>query len=117
MAKSLEGGGGGEVRFRLLGHLRILLFIAGEPQKLEKQRSISAIQTCSYHSGFPKRMGKENGPLVFIVVAALFMPIRLSSLQSSFVSGPAPEIAKALYCIASRYSLFFSVTLQFLHAS
>ena len=34
------GGGGGKVRFRYnkLRHLIILLFIAGEPQKLDRQK-------------------------------------------------------------------------------
>ena len=33
-------GEGGKVRFRLLQHLRILLVIAGEPQKLDRQKYI-----------------------------------------------------------------------------
>ena len=41
------GGRGGKVRFRLLCHFRILLFIAGEPQKLERQKYISLIS--SFH--------------------------------------------------------------------
>ena len=32
---------GGKVRYRLLRHIRILLFIAGEPQKLDRQNYIS----------------------------------------------------------------------------
>ena len=34
-------GGGGKVKFRLSGHLRILLFMAGEPQKLDRQKYMS----------------------------------------------------------------------------
>ena len=37
----LRRWGGGKVRFRLSQHLKILLFIAGEPQKLDRQRYIS----------------------------------------------------------------------------
>ena len=33
-----RGGGGDNIRFRLSQHLRILLFIAGEPQKLGRQK-------------------------------------------------------------------------------
>ena len=33
--------GGGKVRFRLSQHLSILLYIAGEPQKLDRQKYIS----------------------------------------------------------------------------
>ena len=36
----LGGGGGGGVRFRLSRHLRILLFIVGEPHKLDRQKYI-----------------------------------------------------------------------------
>ena len=32
-----RGGGEGKVTFRLSGHVRILLFIAGELQKLDRQ--------------------------------------------------------------------------------
>ena len=32
---------GGKVRFKLSRHLSILLFIAGEPQKLDRQKYIS----------------------------------------------------------------------------
>ena len=41
--EALSGGGGGgeEVRFSLSRQVRILLFIAGEPQKLDKQKYIS----------------------------------------------------------------------------
>ena len=35
------GGGVGKVRLRLSRHLRILLFIAGEPQKLDGQKYVS----------------------------------------------------------------------------
>ena len=34
-------GGRGEVRFRLPRHLSILLFIAGEPEKLDRQKYMS----------------------------------------------------------------------------
>ena len=37
----MGGREGGKVRFRVLQHLRILLFIAGEPQKLDRQKDIS----------------------------------------------------------------------------
>ena len=36
-----KGGRDGKVRFRLFRQLRILLFIDGEPQKLERQRYVS----------------------------------------------------------------------------
>ena len=37
----VKGGGGGEIRFRLLRHVGIILIIAGEPQKLDRQKYIS----------------------------------------------------------------------------
>ena len=36
----LKGGAGVKVRFKLLPYLRILLFIAGEPQKVDRQKYI-----------------------------------------------------------------------------
>ena len=48
--KDLGGGGGCKVRFRLLQYLKILLFIAGEPQKLAWQKYISL--ESSFHNIF-----------------------------------------------------------------
>ena len=42
-------GGGGKVRFMLLRHLRILLFTAGEPQKLDRQKYIHVSMKLSFH--------------------------------------------------------------------
>ena len=44
------GGGGGNVKFRLSRHLRKLLFIAAEPQKLDRQKYISL--ESSFHKLF-----------------------------------------------------------------
>ena len=41
-----------KVRFRLLRHLRLLLFIAGEPQMLDKQNYVSL--ELSFHTLFKK---------------------------------------------------------------
>ena len=45
-----EGGGGGrdKVRIRLSQHLRILLFIAGEPQKLSCRQKYISLES-SFH--------------------------------------------------------------------
>ena len=47
---SSKGTGGREVRFRSSRHLRILLFIAGEPQKLNGKTYISL--ESSFHKLF-----------------------------------------------------------------
>ena len=54
-----QGGGGVEVRFRLLWHISILLFIAGEPHKLDRQKYVS--MELSFHKLFKNTTFRHLG--------------------------------------------------------
>ena len=53
----MGGGGGGKVRLRSLRYFSILLFIAGDPQKLDKQKYIS-LKSC-FHTFFKNTTLRE----------------------------------------------------------
>ena len=57
VANAAEVKGRGKVRFKLSQHLRILLFIAGEPQKLDRQKYVS--QESSFHKLFENTIFKD----------------------------------------------------------
>ena len=52
-----RGGGGGKVTFRLSRHFRILLFIARERQKLDRQNYVSL--ELSFHKLFKNTIIKQ----------------------------------------------------------